>query len=69
MGFLGFKLYAPCFSPIVKLNNFFLRDIMYLVYNFMRCRNSSFIGLDCCVTMGADGGRDVPGVVVTYGRS
>ena len=67
--FFGFKLDMPCLGPVVKLNYFFLRNVVYLVYAFMRCCNSGFICIDCCVAMRANGGRDIPSVIVPYGGS
>ena len=69
MGFLRFKFNSSGLSPVIKLDNFFLRNFMYLVYIFVCCSNGSVIGVDCCVAVGADGGRDVSGVVVPDGGS
>ena len=67
MSFFGFKLNAPCLSPVVKLDYFILSDVMYLVYVSVRDCNRSIICVDCCVAMPANGGGDIPRVVVPYG--
>ena len=67
MGFLGLKFNSSGLSPVIKLDNFFLRNFMYLNYIFVCCGNGGVIGVDCGVAVGADGGGDVSSVVVSDG--
>ena len=69
MGLLGLKFNSSGLSPVVKLNNFFLRNFMYLNYIFVGCSNGGVIGIDGGVAVGADGGGDVSSIIVPDGGS
>ena len=69
MCFFRFKLNVPCLGPVVKLDYFVLGDIVYCVYVSMCNCDRSVVCIDCSVTMGADGGGDIPSVIIPYGGS
>ena len=69
MSFFEFKIDTPCLGPVIKLYYLFLGNVLYLVYAFIRYCNSGVVCIDCCVAMRANGGGDIPGVLVPYGGS
>ena len=66
---MGLKFDSSGLSPVIQLNNFFLRNFMYLTYIFVGCSDGGVVGIDGGVAVRADGGGDVSSIIVPDGGS